>query len=261
MHPDREHLSRYVLGSLPEDQASEIERHVSSCPECEATLTDMEGLTDTIIDVLRRPASTDHYEEESRCREMLLLIEGIGRDLSFSSDQVMQAPESDRPALGYVRDYCLLEKLGAGGMGTVYKALHTQLDKVVAVKVLPPGRVRDEQAVARFKREMKAVGKLAHPNIVVAFDAGEADGTHFLVMEYIQGIDLSALVRLHGPSPISDACELVRQAATGLAYAHQHGLVHRDIKPSNLMLSWTGERRTESQTSVGSQLSTLRPQL
>jgi serine/threonine protein kinase len=84
---------------------------------------------------------------------------------------------------------------------------------------------------------MKAVGKLAHPNIVAAHDAGEFEGTHFLVMELIDGIDLSSLLRRIGPLGVADACELIRQAAVGLAHAHENGLVHRDIKPSNLMLS------------------------
>src|SRR6185369_4164252 len=94
-----------------------------------------------------------------------------------------------------IREYKLLAKLGEGGMGAVYKALHTRLDKVVALKVLPEGRIRDAGSVARFQREMKAVGRLDHPNIVRAMDAGEENGTHFLVMEYVEGADLSLLAR------------------------------------------------------------------
>jgi len=127
-------------------------------------------------------------------------------------------------------------------MGTVYKALHTQLDKLVAVKVLPPDKLRDAAAVNRFRQEMKAVGRLEHRHIVRATDAGETDGVHFLVMEYVDGIDLSRLVRRLGPLSIADACELARQAALGLQYAHEQHLVHRDIKPANLMLSDAASR-------------------
>src|SRR5262249_10843983 len=105
------------------------------------------------------------------------------------------------------------------------------------LKVLPAERLADPQAVTRFEREMRAGGKLQHPNIVAAHDAGEIDGTHYLVMELVEGADLASLGRDRGPLPIAQACQLDRQAALGLAHAHQHGLVHRDIKPSNLMLA------------------------
>jgi WD40 repeat protein/CubicO group peptidase (beta-lactamase class C family) len=143
--------------------------------------------------------------------------------------------------LGRLREYVLLEKIGHGGMGTVYRAVHTHLDKVFAVKTLPEGCMSNPEAVARFQREMKAVGKLNHPNIVQATDAGEVDGTHFLVMEYVAGADLAVAVGRLGPLPVAAACEVVRQAALGLAHAHEHGLIHRDAKPSNLLLSTAGQ--------------------
>jgi hypothetical protein len=126
-------------------------------------------------------------------------------------------------------------------MGAVYEALHVRLKKRVAVKVLPAARVHDPEAVARFRREMEALGALAHPNVVGATDAGEEAGFQFLVMEYVDGVDLSNLVRLCGPLSVADAAEVIRQAAVGLQYIHENGRVHRDIKPSNLMLSAAGE--------------------
>ena len=134
-----------------------------------------------------------------------------------------------------------LEKLGEGGMGTVYKALHTELDRLVAIKVMRRSQLDEDWAVARFRREIKAVGQLDHPNIVRAHDARAIADTHFLVMEYVDGLDLHELVKRCGPLPVADACELVRQAALGLQCAHEHGLVHRDIKPSNLMLNRQGQ--------------------
>jgi serine/threonine protein kinase len=136
-----------------------------------------------------------------------------------------------------LREYVLLEPLGAGGMGTVYKARHTRLDRLVAVKLLPPDHGRNQSAIARFEREMKAVGKLDHPHIVRATDAGEEGGRHFLVMELVDGTDLGAHLERRGPLSVAEACEVVRQAALGLQHAHEHGLIHRDLKPSNLMLT------------------------
>lgn len=155
--------------------------------------------------------------------------------------QASDASESaDAPAPRSLGQYELFEQIGRGGMGTVWRALHTRLKRPVAVKLLAPSRMRDAQAVARFQREMEAVGRLDHPNLVRAYDAGEIEGQHYLAMELLDGLDLAKAVRTHGPMPIPEACEAIRQAATGLQHAHEHGLVHRDIKPSNLMLTTTG---------------------
>jgi serine/threonine protein kinase len=133
-----------------------------------------------------------------------------------------------------------LERLGAGGMGMVYLAQHLWLERSVAVKLLPEELLRDQDAVARFRREMRAVGRLNHPLIVRATDAGEAEGIPFLVTELVDGLDLTRLVRQCGPLRVDDACEIVRQAAEALQYAHGQGLVHRDVKPSNIMLTRDG---------------------
>ena len=141
-------------------------------------------------------------------------------------------------------DYDLIEELGHGGMGSVYKARQIYLDQIVALKVLPQRYLDDPQAVARFRREMQSIGQLDHPNIVRAYNAGESEGVHFLVMECVDGITLQHLVRPDEKTvtPLSPgaACEVIRQAALGLQHAHEHKLVHRDVKPANLMLSRDG---------------------
>ncbi len=151
---------------------------------------------------------------------------------------------SGEPAVGVGTElgyYRLVKKLGEGGMGSVWQALHTKLDKMVAVKVLPATWSHDPALLSRFEREMKAVGKLEHPHIVRAMDAGEFQGTHYLVMEFNEGQDLSLWVKSRGPQSVSNACEMLRHAAVGLAHAHEAGLIHRDIKPSNLFLTKLGK--------------------
>ncbi|MFO0937185.1 MAG: bifunctional serine/threonine-protein kinase/formylglycine-generating enzyme family protein [Gemmataceae bacterium] len=134
-----------------------------------------------------------------------------------------------------LRDYRLIERIGEGGMGSVYKAVHTRLDKTVAVKVIRPGLLSEPSAVVRFEREMRAVGRLHHPNIVQATDAGEWNGVPFLVMEYLDGMNLTKWVKQNGSLPKEMAIDVARQAALGLKCAHDAGLIHRDVKPSNLM--------------------------
>jgi serine/threonine-protein kinase len=137
-------------------------------------------------------------------------------------------------------NYVLMEKIGAGGMGQVFKAEHRRMHRSVAIKVLPPNMMKDAAAIARFEREVTAAAKLRHPNIVAADDADCANGVHFLVMELVEGSDLSVLVKKNGPFPIAQAVHYILQAAKGLEFAHNEGVVHRDIKPANLLLDKKG---------------------
>lgn len=135
--------------------------------------------------------------------------------------------------------YRILEELGRGGMGRVYKAVHQAMGRFVALKVLAPDLTRTDKARHLFKREVKAAGRLHHPNIVTFYDANESADRFYLVMEYVDGPNLSQLVKDRGPLPIEQACEYIRQAAIGLGYAHEMGLVHRDVKPANLLVQQT----------------------
>ena len=142
---------------------------------------------------------------------------------------------------GKIRDlvignYAVLDRLGNGGMGHVYKARHLRMDRVVSLKILPRNATKSPWAVKCFQREARAAAKLAHPNIVMAHDADEANGMHFLVMEYIDGQDLWSAIKKNGPLTVADAVNYLTQAAHGLEYAHGKGIIHRDIKPSNLLL-------------------------
>ena len=136
--------------------------------------------------------------------------------------------------------YKIIRKLGQGGMGMVFLAEHQRMKRLVALKVLPPQLTRQPAAIQRFQREVHALARLSHPNIVTAFDADEARGLHLLVMEYVDGTDLSVLVKKQGPLPVDRAIDFIIQAARGLEYAHKRGMVHRDIKPSNILVDTEG---------------------
>jgi serine/threonine protein kinase len=137
-------------------------------------------------------------------------------------------------------NYVVLDRLGEGGMGQIYKAQHRKMKRVVALKMLPSAATKSPDAIKRFQREVEAAAKLRHSNIVRAHDAGEARGVHFLVMEYVDGKDLSATVKLQGSLAVALAVDYIAQAAKGLEYAHNQGVIHRDIKPSNLLLDRSG---------------------
>jgi serine/threonine protein kinase/formylglycine-generating enzyme required for sulfatase activity len=136
--------------------------------------------------------------------------------------------------------YQILEKIGAGGMGQVYKAFHSGTQRIVAIKViLGKGKIEPE-VVKRFEREVKAAAKLVHSNIITVFDADQADGRIFMVMEYIKGDDLGELLRKKGQLSFSEVVDYILQAAKGLKYAHDQGVIHRDIKPGNILVDSRG---------------------
>jgi serine/threonine protein kinase len=138
--------------------------------------------------------------------------------------------------------YILLERLGEGGMGQVFKARHRNLGRIVAFKLIRKEQLDNPAAIKRFQREVRAAAALSHPNIVHAYDADQIGGTHLLVMECVEGAsDLNRLVKKNGPLPLEQACEYIRQAALGLQHAYERGLVHRDIKPHNLLLTAGGK--------------------
>ncbi len=137
-------------------------------------------------------------------------------------------------------NYTVLDKIGQGGMGLVVKAKHRVMQRIVAIKILSASTVKSPDAVKRFHREVEAAARLNHPHIVAAFDADQSNGTHFLVMQYVDGYDLAALIRMQGTLSVRRAIEFMLQAGRGLEFIHTHGVVHRDIKPSNLLIDRAG---------------------
>jgi serine/threonine protein kinase len=199
------------------------------------------------LDELRKWRLLEPTQLEELCREFqgrtigarTLACELIERGwlTPFQASRLHQG-RGDELFLG---SYVLLDRLGEGGMGAVFKARDGRLDRVVAVKVLREGRMGDADSIRRFRREIRAATLLRHPNIVRALTSEEVNSSQLLVMEYVEGIDLGKLVGEKGPLPPRKAADCVRQTALALAHAHEKGMVHRDIKPSNLLLTREGQ--------------------
>jgi tRNA A-37 threonylcarbamoyl transferase component Bud32 len=243
--PTRSELNAYVHGEAPDGDSLRIESHVSLCTHCMAEVDHLEEHSDVVVRTLAAfPASSDDEQEFQQLQSELLsrleLLPGpwpTAKDAD-SGGQPPPAPERSLPErLGA---YELLDEIGRGATGEVYRVRHLKLDRVFAMKVLYQEQSADAESLDRFLREMKAVGKLDHPHIVRATDAGEDQGYQYLVMEYSTGLDVLEVLRRVGPLSIADACEIARQAALGLQHAHQCGVIHRDVKPSNLLLTAEG---------------------
>ena len=132
--------------------------------------------------------------------------------------------------------YRILDSLGEGAVSQVFKAYDTERKCLAAVKAIKEEHWNNIEAAGRFKREMRIVAQLDHPNIVRAFEIDLDNPRHYFAMEYVEGTDLNKLVKLGGPLPVATACEYIRQVGSGLQYAHERGIVHRDLKPGNLLL-------------------------
>ena len=143
---------------------------------------------------------------------------------------------SNKPQGLIVGRYIILDRIGSGSMGRVYKAHHQMMDRVVALKIIAPEIASNERVVARFQREMKLVGRLDHPNVVRAFDADQINKILYIVMEYVSGRSLGERLK-KGPIPAAEMIDYAAQVALGLAHAHEQGIVHRDIKPSNILIT------------------------
>jgi tRNA A-37 threonylcarbamoyl transferase component Bud32 len=220
-HPGPEQLAAFRLGKVSPEELTEIERHLASCPACCASL---KGLPDdSLIVLMRRPLPAWTPQPDAGDRTCVT--------------ETHPAPADERPAEleGHTR-YQVLALIGSGGMGTVYKAEHRLMERLVALKVIHPSLVEKPGLLERFRREVKAAARLSHPNVAVSHDAEQAGNLHFLVMEFIEGTTLAQVVAQQGPLPVALACNYIRQAALGLEHAHRQGMVHRDVKPHNLML-------------------------
>lgn len=233
--PPDARLADWLEGRVSGAEWEVLSAHIEHCSACQETLGRVTEAPDTVAAELRM-GSDGTFPEDAPTHSFQQSDEST--DPAEVPLWFRPFPRSGDPLTGTtLGQYRIEEKIGQGGMGAVYRATHTSLHKTVALKVLPLAALADQESVERFQREMQAIGTLDHPNIVGAHDAGEIDGVHYLVMEYIDGEDLASFVRTSGRLSPRSACKLIRQAATGLQHAHDNGLIHRDIKPSNLILT------------------------
>jgi len=197
-------------GFLTRDQALEIGRLRHARKEAEGTAPAVEGL-----------CVEKGYLTRDQAKRLRSAVEGF---------------DVNRQLAGYK----LIEKVGAGTMGTVYKARQLSLDRIVAIKILSPHLARNPDYVERFLREARAVAKLNHPNVISGIDVGEADGVRYFVMEFASGLPVGKLIQRGGPMDESRVVKIAVQIARALEHAHEAGLVHRDVKPDNILITKDG---------------------
>jgi len=233
--PERELLRDYANGMVHEHQADELTSHLRDCPTCQKWLSEAENLDDTLIAQLRHSTIDDSFEMEPDCQS------AMARALGALAADGLDAGQDEIALPSSIGDYEIVRRIGRGGMGNVYLAQHTKLDRTVAVKVLASHRLSDPRMHDRFEKEMRAVGSLSHPNIVTAHDARDVDGVALLVTEWIDGLNLKDILDGVGPLSVADASEIGVRIANALSYISSECLIHRDLKPSNVMINRDGE--------------------
>jgi tRNA A-37 threonylcarbamoyl transferase component Bud32 len=215
--PSPQQLERYLSGRLSDFDRSAVSTHVRTCSSCRQTMTGI-GSAEAATGAWQSGATEPAAESKAACAEDVARAAALPPELL------------DHPR------YRVVELIDVGGMGAVYRADHRLLERSVVLKTIRQDILSKPEQVQRFLREAKLAASLTHPNIVTVYEAEQIGQTYFLVMEYLAGTDLYQLVKKSGPLPVAEACEWARQAAVGLQYIHERGLVHRDIKPSNLFL-------------------------
>ena len=221
-HPPLAVLHQFALGLLSPGESRLVEAHLERCDHCAAELS--EAPTDTLLEVARAASA------KTRLAGLPDLQPGESSELPIIPPELANHPR-----------YQIVEPLGSGGMGTVYRAQHRLMERPVALKVIRRRLVAHPAAIERFLREVRAAARLSHPNIVASFDAEQAGDLRFLVMEYVEGESLDRLFSAPRTASVAQACDIIRQAALGLAHAHSRGMIHRDIKPQNIMRTPSGQ--------------------
>jgi serine/threonine protein kinase len=224
-HPSPADLAAFAAGRLRDADARAVAAHLERCPDCRRAAASAPG--DSFIARVQgaRPSQPPG-----------------GTRVPGAGARSLAGPPPGLPSelVNHPR-YRILRELGRGGMGVVYQARQTAMNRQVVIKVINQALLAHPDGVERFRREVHAAAQLAHPNIVTAHDAEQVGGLHMLVMEFVPGQSLAEVLHKKGPLPVREACHYARQVALGLQHAFEQGMVHRDIKPQNLMLTPKGQ--------------------
>ena len=235
--PTKNQLKRLSGGQLNEEDSDVLLLHLQACDDCQAEIRTLDHEDDTFIGDLRRlnaaEDSADDFAMEPEYR--------VATTRALAAIGTLEASEQTADLPKEFGDYQIVRSIGRGGMGSVYLGRHAKLDRRVAIKILAKHRRWDEVMHERFETEMRVIGGLNHPNIVVAHDAREVDDVAVLVTEYIDGLNVSELMKRTGRLEIPEACAIGAKICSALSYIDQKNLVHRDIKPSNIMVSTEGQ--------------------
>jgi len=231
--PSAAELSQFVTGELPRSSFGRIADHVACCTDCGTMLEALDDVADLVSVPVRQSA-----------RHGTVVLEAVPARLVQVARAVRQPAEEARPAdveaPRRVGKFELLEELGVGSFGQVFRARDTELDRTVAIKILRAGKLASKADVDRFLREARSAAQLKHPGIVSLHDTAQAeDGTWFLVEEFVAGQTLAARAGTERIS-LRRIAEVMAEAAEALEYAHRHGVIHRDIKPSNIQIDLEG---------------------
>jgi hypothetical protein len=239
--PAGEDLERLLLGTLPQADAERLERHLEHCSVCTAAARQFQ-VGDTLVESVRRARTLSVAEADGAHIEQLIDRLAPPRPPARPAADAVQdicalLPPAEGPGdLGHLGGYRLLEVLGVGGMGVVFRAEDTQLRRVVALKVLKPVLAASPPARERFLREARATAALEHDHVVAVYQVGEDRGLPFLTMPLLHGESLAQRLERDGRLPVAEVVRIGREVAEGLAAAHERGLIHRDVKPSNIWL-------------------------
>ncbi len=243
--PDVTRLQALLDGTLPEESQAAMATHLESCAHCRHQLELLAGGNAVLP---QDPAASEH--RSPGLEQAMLRLKGEFSEATQTVGETHGAPlsfgflsRSENPRhLGRLGGYEILELIGRGGMGIVFKGRDRKLERLVAVKVLSPELASGATARKRFLREAQAAAAVTHEHVVTIHAVDEVDGTPFLVMEYIVGVSLEDRIQRSGHLRVEEILRIGMQAAAGLAAAHAQGLVHRDIKPSNILLENGVER-------------------
>jgi predicted Ser/Thr protein kinase len=231
-HPTPQELAAFGLGKVTGRAAAAVARHLEGCSACQQVVAGLPP--DSFLGKVRAAGPG---------ASVLPPGTGPGGATALPNRAARPAapPPDIPPELANHPKFRILRELGRGGMGVVYQARQTALNREVVIKVVSKSLLDHPDALERFRREAQAAASLSHPNIVTAYDAEQAGDLHLLVMEFVRGQSLAEVLQKKGSLPVAHACHYVRQAALGLQHAHERGMVHRDIKPQNLMVTPRGQ--------------------